>query len=544
MPAERISLASPADVEQEIKRIKKELKEWEHTFAEREGRKPSKQDIAQDKDIARQYKAYAKLKATLEGREAGKPAKLGSPEKAVSNGPKTQKEEGVAQAAEDGIDAPVESRPQSRSTKKREAAPRSPTSDTVPESIAVMPRPSSTIPSKNRPARKQNFAPPQPDGNNAPSDDVRKGRVTSPPSANRRMSTGTSQKGDASEPNPAQSTSPRSSGVKANFIGKEAVYAAATRREMEEDIEASNSVRRQSNSVEPEQVQQQHRPWGTGYDLPENFRLRRTTIATGPMATTGIVGSPMGFGLSQSRPSTAGAGVSPAVYSPLYTSSNSPSSVETRGGLTDDVGSSEYQEFMNRKKQLENVTTTVNAFARSTASTPPTQPSPSQRPMSPVQQRPTPIVTQIVVNSVQQPQHPIETTTTSPTSAASPFAITKEELRELAKPYDPTAADHAPPVLAKQVVVRNQGLPNRPTTTQAFAAAAPPPSAAPVSLPPPASPTSPTLGETKNEADEDNEDSKNGVMPVASHTPTTGSAMEGGLGLGVKASAINQPKLF
>ncbi|KAI8838927.1 hypothetical protein BC829DRAFT_404230 [Chytridium lagenaria] len=56
-------------MQSELKTIKKELKEWEHSFLSREGRKPDKKDIAADKDIARRYKSYAKLKAVVEGRD-------------------------------------------------------------------------------------------------------------------------------------------------------------------------------------------------------------------------------------------------------------------------------------------------------------------------------------------------------------------------------------------------------------------------------------------------------------------------------------------
>ncbi|KAJ3113234.1 hypothetical protein HDU96_003620 [Phlyctochytrium bullatum] len=61
----------------DMKQIKRELKDWENLFLEREGRKPSKQDIYDNKDIAKKYKLYAKLKAAFEddkpGSESGTP---------------------------------------------------------------------------------------------------------------------------------------------------------------------------------------------------------------------------------------------------------------------------------------------------------------------------------------------------------------------------------------------------------------------------------------------------------------------------------------
>ncbi|KAJ3124515.1 hypothetical protein HK100_011202 [Physocladia obscura] len=45
-----------------MKAIKRELKEWEHSFISTHGRKPEKKDIAADRIIAKKYKNYAKLK--------------------------------------------------------------------------------------------------------------------------------------------------------------------------------------------------------------------------------------------------------------------------------------------------------------------------------------------------------------------------------------------------------------------------------------------------------------------------------------------------
>ncbi|TPX38188.1 hypothetical protein SmJEL517_g00205 [Synchytrium microbalum] len=50
------------DLSSQIKNIKRELKEWERSFAETEGRRPYKEDIAQDKSVQRRYKLYARLK--------------------------------------------------------------------------------------------------------------------------------------------------------------------------------------------------------------------------------------------------------------------------------------------------------------------------------------------------------------------------------------------------------------------------------------------------------------------------------------------------
>jgi hypothetical protein len=43
----------------ELKAIKKELKEWEHSFIDSNGRKPEKKDIAADKDIGKTRQFFA-----------------------------------------------------------------------------------------------------------------------------------------------------------------------------------------------------------------------------------------------------------------------------------------------------------------------------------------------------------------------------------------------------------------------------------------------------------------------------------------------------
>ncbi|KAI8611479.1 Tub family-domain-containing protein [Chytriomyces sp. MP71] len=50
-----------------MKAVKRELKEWEHCFISQNGRKPDKKDIAADREIAKKYKAYAKMKQDAEG---------------------------------------------------------------------------------------------------------------------------------------------------------------------------------------------------------------------------------------------------------------------------------------------------------------------------------------------------------------------------------------------------------------------------------------------------------------------------------------------
>ncbi|KAI8850678.1 hypothetical protein BC829DRAFT_388639 [Chytridium lagenaria] len=68
MPDESRHARLPAALSpyEELKELKREIREWEHGFFEREGRKPDKQDIHSDRSIVRQYKAYAKLKTALE----------------------------------------------------------------------------------------------------------------------------------------------------------------------------------------------------------------------------------------------------------------------------------------------------------------------------------------------------------------------------------------------------------------------------------------------------------------------------------------------
>lgn len=45
------SVDPDADLAEQLKQLKRELKDWEHAFADREGRKPEKADITADKEI-------------------------------------------------------------------------------------------------------------------------------------------------------------------------------------------------------------------------------------------------------------------------------------------------------------------------------------------------------------------------------------------------------------------------------------------------------------------------------------------------------------
>ncbi|KAJ3100671.1 hypothetical protein HDU97_002014 [Phlyctochytrium planicorne] len=64
MPDELRKSGGRGSAEQEMKDLKKVIKEWERAFLEREGRKPDKNDIYEDKWIAKRYKLYAKIKSS------------------------------------------------------------------------------------------------------------------------------------------------------------------------------------------------------------------------------------------------------------------------------------------------------------------------------------------------------------------------------------------------------------------------------------------------------------------------------------------------
>jgi hypothetical protein len=114
MPADTASLQA-ADYQADMKRLKKELKEWEADFLNEYGRKPEKKDIVDDKDIcmycgydiycllhyctrltiptlnqylviyqARKYKLYGKLKTQADAKPESSPSKKSTKSKAAA----------------------------------------------------------------------------------------------------------------------------------------------------------------------------------------------------------------------------------------------------------------------------------------------------------------------------------------------------------------------------------------------------------------------------------------------------------------------------
>ena len=58
------AMVEPVEIGVRLKRVKSQLKEFEHEFFKEHGQRPSKSDLAENKDITALYREYSKLKAS------------------------------------------------------------------------------------------------------------------------------------------------------------------------------------------------------------------------------------------------------------------------------------------------------------------------------------------------------------------------------------------------------------------------------------------------------------------------------------------------
>ncbi|TPX72693.1 hypothetical protein SpCBS45565_g00260 [Spizellomyces sp. 'palustris'] len=400
----------PDTLESQVRQLKKELKDWEHAFASKEGRKPEKADITANKDIARRYKTYIKLKSSLESSPAGDE--------------KTEK--------------PI---PRSKSSKQRRPATRD---DLETEGTAneedVIPLPTVAMPK------------PPPVANKVPRSAVRKAAGTR--ALNKPKSRGestddpftrevTSDGGDDSEAAAEQQSPIGSTTLKANFLDKETVTAIATSTFVpEEHLDTSLNP---STAIAAEA-----RPWGATAALPENFKLRRNTVSVGPISTATLSAAEK---RPASRPETASE-ERRSTFSegsrPVTSAGGLGGNTANAGSLQDNFGSteaSEFLDFMNRRKEIEKITSTQVPAGAVTAAE--ALKAMQQRPNSPNSTSPmktdrvrAPIVTSITVQQSPSSAN-ANKSSTSPSIRTIPPSqpLTAAQLRELAKPYDPTDVD-------------------------------------------------------------------------------------------------------
>ncbi|KAI8834342.1 Tub family-domain-containing protein [Chytriomyces cf. hyalinus JEL632] len=295
-----------------MKAIKRELKEWEHRFVTENDRKPDKKDIAANREIAKMYKAYAKMK--MESESAG-----------------AAEAEAVQQRKQDSNDtkppSPTKIR-MSKSSKAAESTPRSEkrsdVSDTKVHKIvasAETPRPvlkdiafmsAETIMDKEDLEDQQFF------------NETYKSQTqfVSQPSF---TSDGTVR--------PTSSTSFASGYT----ISKEDLY----------------------NSTLISNLGNEQRPWsGKNNNLPSNFKMRKSTIAAGPIATndasyrsefdgTRELKNDQFYGSNLSDNSYSLRTYSPSSFDPIASSAFSSSPTQQL------QQNPEFQDFMNRRSLIE-----------------------------------------------------------------------------------------------------------------------------------------------------------------------------------------------
>ncbi|KAJ3125337.1 hypothetical protein HK098_000344 [Nowakowskiella sp. JEL0407] len=329
MPSEKVRNVVDEPYSQ-LRNIKKELKEWEHAFANGNGRKPNKSDIAADKEIARRYKLYAKLKTQMEENPSG------------------NAEEANGQTEQD-----LEKTENSKRSRKNKSQSKPEEQDVAAPSL----EPSSIAKPPNT-------------------------QVPRPPLSARRQ-----------------------------------IPSELKTKEDEKSI-------RKENIQEPSSVEKLTtipstpiRPFGNSHDLPQNFKLKKSTIASGPILSDGMTPPPR-----RSMNNEANF-VGDQAVSSLQSNHVNISNVFKPTIITQASVNSPTQDIMNRKKQIENIT---NSRPSSTSSNNPNKNNTTtSNTISTI-----PNITQIRVVSgtveendkgdVEQP-------------------ITKPDYAALSKPYDPTS---------------------------------------------------------------------------------------------------------
>ncbi|KAI8825933.1 uncharacterized protein EV422DRAFT_503282 [Fimicolochytrium jonesii] len=219
---------------------------------------------------------------------------------------------------------------------------------------------------------------------------------------------------------------------KSSMANKAVYFEETVVSSLEPNVSPISDVRNSDTSSVSTANAAEARPWGANAALPDNFKLRNT-IASGPISTAT---------LSVERPSTAGRerGSTVGENSRPDVSGARPASSAGRDASEDDAEMSEFVDFMNRKKELETLTAAKPAGAVSAAAAlsrllaQHTNSRPSSASGEP--RLVTPIITSITVQAPKPPVTPHSALPTSP----PPEPLTAAQLRELSKPYDPTAS--------------------------------------------------------------------------------------------------------
>ncbi|KAI9101293.1 Tub family-domain-containing protein [Phlyctochytrium arcticum] len=357
------SEAELADLETQMRQMKKELKEWERSFAEREGRKPEKQDITANKEIARRYKSYMKLKSSVDSGAASAPTAPATKAPKASVKTRPSKSQAVAAA--------------------REGSPPDTNEDAAYETPTVpatsKPKPPAAARKVARAAVRKTTAPraQAADSVSDPRNDAKENDM---------------QVEDMDEDIPPI----RSSGVKATFLDKSAITAAATAGSDENKGNPNDSSQGASGNL----GSGESRPWGANAALPNNFNLRRNTVAVGPISTATFSSTPPSQPVS--RPGTAGGERRATIGE-----GSASTTIDKMEAFDDNPEASEFMDFMNRRKEIEEIT--------ASATPPPGTVTAAEalrnmklRPQSPADGgiRPPPIVTSITVQQQQSTQSP------------------------------------------------------------------------------------------------------------------------------------------
>ncbi|KAJ3147398.1 Tubby- protein 3 [Geranomyces michiganensis] len=379
-----------------MKDMKRELKEWERAFAGKEGRKPEKQDILADKAIARRYKAYLKMRASAAG---------GGGDGKESSEPEPK---------------PKKARPPSTKAVQRSGHPRA----------AV--------------AANEDI-----DGEGGNDADVAPARETK---------VRIREPDDAGLDQDARAATVSASRHSSKSSLKQSAQSSRERIDVYEEPQQQQATRVQPVS-EPVAVETA-RPWGASAALPENFMLRRNTVASGPISTTSLeTAKPITLGprgsVSEARGRPVSLSMAPrptsaASIRPISTVPAAPSSPLSDSAYGNE-DASEFMDFMNRKKKIESssggggslgeekpagAVSALEAIARLQSQAA----AQNQLALSPRSESPGgmlhPIVTSITV-AAPRPMSATSFNSALPTSPP-PEPLSSAQIRDLSRPYKAT----------------------------------------------------------------------------------------------------------
>ncbi|KAI8919115.1 Tub family-domain-containing protein [Powellomyces hirtus] len=390
------------ELESQIRDLKRELKEWERAFASKEGRKPEKPDILADKAIARRYKAYIKLKASTDGGGGKKEGRDLGAKSSKSSKSRSRPDASGGAAASEGVEQ-----------EEPEIQPVPPSASKVSRSEA------------RREAKAPRVEEPVNEVDGEPSNDRDNARSNRSSLSNRHTGSDNS--------------------VKATSV-KDTLTDSGS------DEQINSDAVRAADVVTPADAAGDSRPWGGAAALPENFMLRRNTVASGPISTAT---------LSMDKPAPRNGSISrgsigtesrarPVSMSfanrPVSASSMRPVSLVSGGNVTttttdsdyDNLEASEFMNFMNRKKEIEGQAAAPAGAVSAAEALRLLQQQQQQQQQSAANSSSAastlkPIVTAITVQAPKPAPSPFSPMTATP----APEPLTAAQLRELAKPYDP-----------------------------------------------------------------------------------------------------------